>query len=233
MKTFFYALFCFFSLPAFAVSFDSVYEAKGLNMTLLSADMSIVSDNSSYAIETHSYARGILSLFIDSETIFQTKGLYQKEDLKVLDSVMKNKNDGKIRTTRQNFEEKAGYIDYQSALIELMRLTDEKTQTFLIADGKRDMEVVLTYEGEKDLSLLDSSLSGTAQAYSVRVTVIAGKKKGWFFKRMREAKESPLWLYLQNDESVGGKTLVAGTFDTGILGKLHIIRKELKNVQNK
>lgn len=232
MKTFFCILFCFFSFTASAVSFESTYEARGLNMVLLSANMSVDMNDKAYAINTHSYSRGILSLFIDAETIFQTQGLFKKDGLQVIDSVMKNKSGKKIKTTRQNFEDKLNYLDYQSVLIELMRLPKEESHTFLISDGKRDMKAVLTYEGVHSLSEIDSTLTGTADAYSVRIEVIAGKKKGWFFERMKESKKSPLWLYLQNDDTIGEKTLVAGVFDTGVLGKLYIVRKEMKNVQN-
>ena len=236
MKTLFCILFCFFSFlmseAVCAKSFESTYEAQGMNMVLLSADISIETNQTGYMINTHSYARGILSLFIDSETIFQTRGKFEQNRLKIIDSVMKNKKRKYIRTTQQNFNEKQGFIDYQSILIELMRLSDVQSHTFYVSDGKRDMRITLTYEGKRDLSEINSGLTGQADAYSVQIDVIAGKKKGWFFERMRESQKSPLRLYMQADEQIGEKTLIAATFDTGVIGKLYIVRKELKNVQN-
>ncbi len=232
MKTFFCILVIFFSSVAHALSFDAVYEAQGLNMTLLSANMAVQIDKSNYRIQTDAQALGILSLFIHQKTVFQTIGTIGDNKLTVIDSVMQTRSGKRIETTRQNFKDKINYIDYQSVLIELIRFNNYKNHTLFLSDGKRDMRVTLTAEGKKELSQIYPTLQGKAQAYSVRIDVIGGKKKGGFFERMREAETSPLWLYMQPNEQTGEKMLVLSTFDTGVIGSLYIILKEVKNVKN-
>ncbi len=216
-----------------AVSFEAVYEAQGLNMKLLSADMSVSIDKTSYSIQTDARARGILSLFIHQNTLFKTSGEIIDNKLHVMDSMMQTRSGKRIETTRQNFKEKINYIDYQSVLIELMQNINSQNHVVFVSDGKRDMRITLTAEGEKKLSEIYPAMPGKAEAYSVQIEVVGGKKKGWFFERMRTAQKSPLWLYMQPNAKTGEKMLVLSTFDTGVIGSLYIVLKEIKNVENK
>ncbi len=233
MKTFFCILCVFFSCLAHAVSFDAMYEAEGLNMTLLSADMSVKLNDTDYTIQTNAAARGILSLFIHENTIFKTIGTISDNQLRVSDSMMQTRSGKQIKTVHQNFKDKVNYIDYQSVLIELILKSFDKNYILYISDGKRDMRVTLIPEGEIELSEIYPLLQGKAETYSVQIEVVAGKKKGWFFERMRTAKKSPLRLYMQPNDAIGRKMLVLSTFDTGVIGSLYIVLKEIKNVENK
>ncbi|MBQ9089803.1 MAG: hypothetical protein IJY58_02010 [Alphaproteobacteria bacterium] len=232
MKIFFYLIIFFFSFQAYAVSFKSRYEAQGMNMVLLSADIDTVLTNDTYYIETKAKSKGILSLFIHPETIFQTQGRKTKSGLKVIDSVMKIKSGKEIEVIRQNFDKKTDFIDYQSVLVYLMKLSVPSNQKLFVSDGKRDMQVDVMYQGKQVLSDVHQDLTGEADAYSVRIKILSGKKKGWFFKRMQEEKKSPLWLYMKKNEKTGQNELVLSTFDTGILGRLYIIQKETEYEKN-
>lgn len=230
MKVFFTFFVIFFTIPVLAIQYQSKYVATGLGMDLLTADMMIDMTNTDYTIQTNSVAKGILSLFIHSKTAFYTKGKIQGSRLTVLESSMKNTDGKKTDKTVWNFAEKQDFIDYQSVLIHLMRLQKNGTQTVQVSDGKRDMLITLTDEGERNLAEIYPQLSGNVQAYSVRIKITGGKKSGWFFKRIQEEKISPMWLYMQKEENM--HSLVLSTFDTGIIGQLYIIRKEFKNEEN-
>ncbi len=232
MKIFFYLFIFFFSCHVHGVSLNSHYEAHGMNMVLLTADIRTVLDKNTYFIETKAKSKGLLSLFIHPETIFQTQGKFFKSGLKVTDSVMKIKSGKEVEVVRQNFDKKPTYVDYQSILIHLMNTTSKSNQTLFVSDGKRDMQVDITYQGIHSLERIHSELSGEADAYSVRIRILNGKKKGWFFKRMQEEKESPLWLYMKKNKDTDKNELVLSTFDTGVLGRLYIIRKETNHAKN-
>lgn len=230
MKVFFALFMIFFTIPVLATQYQVKYVATGLGMDLLTADMVIDMTNTDYTIQTNSVAKGILSLFIHNKTAFYTKGKIEGSRLTVLESSMKNTDGKKTDKTILNFDEKQGFIDYQSVLIHLMRLQKNGTQAIRVTDGKRDMLITLTDEGQRNLTQIHPDLSGEGQAYSVRIKITGGKKSGWFFKRIQEEKISPMWLYMQKEEN--GHSLVLSTFDTGVIGQLYIIRKEFKNEKN-
>ncbi len=232
MKILFCILCIFFSTLVQGATYNAVYEAQGLNMTLLSADMKLTIDDNTYAMRTTAEAQGILAMFIHQNTIFDTTGKITSNGLRITDSMMQTRSGKQIKTVRPNLKDKPDYIDYQSVLIELINMENVKEKTLMISDGKRDMRATLTYEGERELPKIYPSLSGNAEVWSVRIDVISGKKKGWFFERLRESQVSPLRLYMQPSELTGKKMLVLSTFDTGVLGSLYIVLKEFKNAEN-
>lgn len=227
MKIFFY-VFCFFFVWTSSVnaeSINAVYRAEGLNIPLLSGYINMNLTEKDYHLETSAVAKGLLAVFVHAQTVFETKGKIEGDTLTILDSSMKMKDGKTIETIRPNFQNKKGYLDYQSLLLHLMKLKEKKTHSVLVSDGKRDMEIQLLYGGEKDLSSVYEKLSGKAENWSVRIKILSGKKKGWFFKRINEDVHSPLQLYLIPEKDQ--KSLILGTFDTGVVGKLYIVREKV------
>ena len=227
MKIFFYVFCVFFvwTSPVNAETMNAVYRAEGLKIPLLSGYINMNLTKNDYHLETSAVAKGLLAAFIHAQTVFETKGKIEGDTLTVLDSSMKMKDGKTIETTRPNFENKKGYLDYQSLLLHLMRQKEKKTHSVLVSDGKRDMEIRLLYGGEKELSSVYKGLSGTAENWSVRIKILSGKKKGWFFKRINEDTHSPLQLYFVSEGN--HKSLMLGTFDTGVVGKLYIVREKV------
>lgn len=232
MKIFSYVLCVLFLCNSWnksvhAETATAVYRAEGLNITLLSSQISLDLSDTDYKIETTAVAQGILALFIHAQTVFETTGKIKGDSLKITDSVMKLKDNHSIEVKRPSFADKPEYIDYQSLLVHLMRLKTKQTHSVLVSDGKRDMEIQLIYGGEKELSSVYKKLNGKAENWSVRIKVLNGKKKGWFFKRINEEIQSPLQLYFLSENQ--HRSLILGTFDTGVVGKLFIVREQISH----
>lgn len=226
MKTLFFILSAFFMFAPIAQSAETAlrYRAVGLNMPLLEAVINLKEDAEAYTINTRADAKGLLALFIHAQTIFETKGYMRGDSFVISESVMKTKDKKQIVRIPQNFADKEGYMDYQTLLLHLRRNQEKQTHSVLVSDGKRDMRITLLYEGQKELSVVYKGLSGLADKWSVRIEILSGKKKGWFFERMGQGKESPLSLYMQ-ETADGLKELVLGVFDTGIIGELFIVKE--------
>ncbi len=211
-----FLLFCIF------LSFHShgaSYHAYGLKMRLLSADIDIMQHDSKYEIKTQSKARGMLSLFIHAQSIFNTSGTINNDILTVQQFFMQNKDKKNTETVHVDFTQKPGFMDYQSALLHLMRQQTHQTQELLVSDGKRDMKITFLYEGAVDLAPIYKNQTGIGQAYSVRIDILQGKKSGWFFKRVNQGEKSPLTLYFKDNQ------LALASFDTGVLGTLYIVKE--------
>ncbi len=229
MKIIFLLLLFFFSSPVLAVVYQLDYSAYGMGLNLLSARIDIDLTPQKATLQTVSQTRGMLSFFLDSKTQFDTTVKINKNQYIIEQSSMINiKNKKPVRTV-WNFEEKQNFIDYQTILAAMMHeKVKGENHSFLVSDGKRDMNITLMYQGVVELPPNDKMFfAGKAEKYDVSVDILSGKKKGWFFQRMKE-HPGALSLYFARIESYDNPILVLGTFDTGVLGNISIYLSQIK-----
>ncbi len=213
-------------------SFDAIYQTYGAGMNLLSADMKVVLTGDNYSIQTSSQTKGILSWFLDAKNVFKTTGLIKGNQYRNITYSMAGLDDGKWEETAVNFDEKPGFIDYQTIMLWLMRLSVPTTQVMDVADSKRDIQMTWVYEGQNSVPFREGCLyQGVADTYALRLKVTAGKKRGWFFKKVQESVKSPFRLYFATTNGVKNM-LVFSTFDTGVVGTLDICLEEIKHDEN-
>lgn len=228
MKIIFLLLLFFFSYPVGAVIYQLDYNAYGMGLNLLSARIDVDLTPQKTTLQTISQTRGMLSFFLDSKTQFNTSAKINKDQYIIEQSSMINiKKETPVRTV-WNFEEKQNFIDYQTILAAMMHeRVKGKNRSFLVSDGKRDMNIRLAYQGAVELLPNDKTFfEGMAEKYDVSVDILSGKKKGWFFQRMKE-HPGALSLYFARIEPYENPILVLGTFDTGVLGNISIYLSQI------
>lgn len=225
MKLFFLFLCLLFSVSAHAKTelISSRFSAYGAGLHLLDADMNVVQMPQTYEVVTPTQTMGLLSLLLPSKTTFFTIGKIIKNqyipDYFSTDTI----TDEKVKKRDIDLTKRTGFIDYQTGILKMMNLKEPSTQTFEIADGRRDLMVTFTYMGQVDLPRVKHSpYFGLADYYNVSIDVTAGRKKGWFFNRMKDKSSPPLRLYFSKVDGCSKKAFVRGSFDTAIFGEITV-----------
>lgn len=231
MKSFFLLLCLFFCTSAMAATevITSSFSAHGAGLHLLDAKMNIVQKQKTYEVVTDTQTMGLLSLLLPSKNVFFTNGKINKNqyvpDYFSTDTI----TDEKVKKRDIDLTTRPGFIDYQTGILKMMSLKDPSTQTFEIADGRRDLMINFNYMGQVDLPRVKHSpYFGSADAYSVSIDVTAGRKKGWFFNRMKDKSSPPLRLYFARVGNGPKKAFVRASFDTAIFGEITIYLTDFK-----
>ncbi len=212
--------------------YNAVYQTYGAGMNLLSAHMAVSISDTIYKITTSSETKGILSLFLDARNVFDTAGRINKGSYTDIVYSMTGLDDGQVEKTTVLFNDKPGFIDYQTTMLWLMQLVSPATQVMSVSDGKRDIEMTWVYEGKKLVPTRKTCLyQGKADVYALKLRITGGKRSGWFFKKIQESVISPFRLYFAPVDEFDS-VLVFSTFDTGVVGTLDICLEEIKHETN-
>lgn len=229
IKLIFLFLWLIIGEPVFAGEVMEVsYRAQGAGLHLMNASVFLNVDKNTYAAQTIAETKGILSILLDGETIFKSDGKIVDNQFVPINSLTETLTKKKHKKRQLDFMDKQGFIDYQTALLQMMYLPYPQDRTFKVFDGKRELAVQFKYQGEQYLNTSTSCIyDGAVDYYTVDITVTAGKKKGWFFNRMNTKEQSPLRVYFGKAQGIKGKVLVRATFDTSIFGVISIDMKSL------
>lgn len=227
-------LICFCAMSAHASdTLIANYIARGAGLHLMNGQMDLVMGKKDYKSLLQTETMGLLSVLLPAKTTFLTEGTH-KENMYVIDvSIMTNVSGKKVKNRRINLADKKGFADYQTAVLTMMNLPKPQTKEFKIFDGKRELLVTFTYRGKERLeSNKYSSFEGEADYYTVNIDITAGKKKGWFFNRMKDKTSPPLHVYFARLGENGEEVLVRGAFDTSIFGTITVYMTGLKQGEN-
>lgn len=224
MKLIFFILTLFFTMSGYAVpSFDAQYEASGAGLNLMSAQFRLTVENEAFSVRTKAQTKGLLGFFLDAESIFNSSGKIIDKQFVTDSSSMTTFSKKKVKKRVVDLKNKAGYLDYQSAVLSIMNLDKSQDKTFYVSDGKRDLKITFLYQGKRVIDRVKNSLfAGEADYYTVFVSVVGGKKSGWFFNRMKDATNSPLHVYFADVLKNDFKVLVRADFDTNVFGVIRI-----------
>lgn len=231
MKLFFLLLWLFFctSTMAMAEVISSSFSAYGAGLHLLDAQMNVTQNKKTYEVITDTQTTGLLSVLLPSKNLFFTKGNIVKKQYIPTYFSTDTITDEKTKKRDINLSERPGFIDYQTGVLQMMSLKEPVTKTLEIADGRRDLMINFNYMGQVDLPRVKHSpYFGPADAYSVSIDVTAGRKKGWFFNRMKDKSSPPLRLYFARIGDGPKKAFVRGAFDTAIFGEITIYLTDFK-----
>lgn len=231
MKPFFMLLILFFMVPVYGATevVTAKYNAHGAGLHLLDASIDLVQLQKTYESVTRTETRGLLSFLVPAKTTFSVKGKINNNQYVADYFSMNTISSNSVKNREVDLEKKPGFVDYQTAVLTMMNLQKPQTQAFQIADGKRDLLVTFTYKGQVDLDPSPfSCFSGQADYYDVSIEVTAGKKKGWFFNRMKDKSSPPLRLYFARVDKGSKKSFVRGAFDTALFGVITVYLSEFK-----
>lgn len=209
MKRFFILFLLVLLCPFYIKAASWSYQAEGLGMTLLLGNFTLDEDNQNYTATLTTRSKGILSLFVDSQTKFYAHGI-KKGDYLPTESYMINMKKKQIRKRVVDFSVRE-VLDYQSALLNLLNQEKPHTVVYLLSDGKRVLQATFLYEGKEELD----------DVYSITVEILSGKKTGWFMEQMAKG-DSPLRLFLSYDPDTNRKILKKAVLKTGVLGEIVI-----------
>ena len=231
MKIFFYALLLgmTLSISVHATETRAIYNAYAAGMPIMSGIMKISPQKESVFIQTQTHTRGLLSFLLDAHTILTSRLTPQQNALPLMqESTMESLTKGKIKKRQVNFSDKPKTLDYQTAIFDLMQQSVPMDKEYVVFDGKRKLKFNFNYQGIKEIySSKKTIYSGPADYYTLNIEVLEGKKNGWFFKRVKDAKNPPLHLYFANIQGEKQKRLVRGEFDTTLLGTIVIYLSDL------
>lgn len=233
-QLFLFLLILILSFPTMAANvLTAHYLARGAGLHLMDGQMNLVQTPSTYKMLTQTETRGLLSTLLDARTTFLSEGKINKKQMVVKQSSMTSISGKKIKNRTVDLKDKPGFVDYQTAVLTIMDDPVAQTHVFKIYDGKRELLITFDFQGKVTLpSSKYSSFSGEAELYDVTIEITAGKKKGWFFNRMKDKTAPPLHLYFAPIGPNGEKVLVQGDFDTSLFGTISIYLKELKQGTN-
>lgn len=182
MKQIFCVLLILFTISVHAketLSFS--YQANGGGLHLMNAHMNLNVSKSVFVAESSAQTKGLLGVLLDAQTIFKSNGKIENNQFVDLSSSIEALSKNKHKKRQLNFENKPDFVDYQTALFQMMFLPFPQDKIFKVYDGKREMLIHFTYQGDKTLNKIrDLSYEGKADYYSVTIEVISGKKMGGF-----------------------------------------------------
>lgn len=205
------------------------YIARGAGLHLMNGQMNLVMGDKTYKSLLQTETMGLLSVLLPAHTTFLTEGTHRENTYVVDVSTMTNVSGKKVKNRHIDLSKKKGFLDYQTAVLTIMNLSKPATKEFKIYDGKRELLVTFTYRGKEMLKKNKySSFEGEADYYTVNIDITAGKKKGWFFNRMKDKTSPPLHVYFARLGKNGEEVLVRGAFDTSIFGTITIYMTDIK-----
>lgn len=221
MKIFFLYLCCFlFSISARAEVVS--YQAFGAGMHLMDATVDYTTTPQEYQIRLTTQTRGLLSFLVDSESVFNSRGIWKNKEPKVIESYMETINGDRIKRRNLTFDDKKNQLDYPSVFLDRLLDNSPQTKDYIVFDGKRTLKITFQYEGIVSGSEIGYSDDLKLQYYTVTVDILAGKKKGWFFNRMKDKSSPPLHLYFNETRYAKNRKLVYAAFDTALFGQITI-----------
>ena len=202
-----------------AAPLTATYQAYAMGLNLLEATMQVSEAPETYTIQTATQTKGLLGLFMDSRQRFFTQG--RKDSFTPVYSMMTRKGNERII----DFSNYPEHFDYQAVVWALMKQQPPvpPTLTYTVWDGKRVLLLTFTYLGKEQLPPSDAPFQGSADKYTLRIDILAGKKKGWFFERMGRKENPPLRLWFQSTKADQRSLLVRGEFDTALFGTITIL----------
>lgn len=205
------------------------YIARGAGLHLMNGQMNLVLGKKDYKSLLQTETMGLLSVLLPAKTTFLTQGTHKENSYKVDLSTMTNVSGKKVKNRHIDLSDKPGFVDYQTAVLTIMNLPKPQTKEFKIYDGKRELLVTFTYRGKERLEKNKySAFEGEADYYTVNIDITAGKKKGWFFNRMKDKTSPPLHVHFARLGKNGEEVMVRGAFDTSIFGTIIIFMTDLK-----
>lgn len=226
MKLLFYIFLtvCFFCPDGQAgEQVQASYMARGAGMHLMDAEMVLARNNAEFQMTTRTKTRGLLSVLLDAKTTFISNGKIIDNQFIDTISLMNSLSGKKTKNRVVDLKNKSGFIDYQTAVLQMMFLPFPTDKSFKVYDGKRELLISFLYQGERKLLPNDySDFGGVADYYLVTIEILAGRKKGWFFNRMDDKTAPPLKVYFASVPATAGKVLVRGDFDTSLFGTISV-----------
>ena len=222
MKIFFLCLCAFlFSVSVRAETF--YYRASGAGMHLMDAAVEYTATSKEYQVRLTTKTRGLLSFLVDSQSVFFSRGVWNGDEPVVVDSYMEISNGDRIKRRVLAFHDKEKQLDYPSVFMHRLVTSSPEAQTYTVFDGKRTLRVTFRYEGDVSGTDIDNPTYPRVHHYTVTVDIVSGKKKGWFFNRMKDKSAPPLHLYFSDPDSLTGRQkLVYAAFDTALFGQITI-----------
>lgn len=220
MKLFFFLSGIFFAWTACGETLSIDYEAQGAGMRLMHGTIVIEETPETYRVTSTGRMSGLLGWLVGGEAVFETLGRFKK-DMFYPDSFrLKSRS----RTRIVTFKVTTPTIDYQTALMRMLALQKPKTQSFLVDDGRRQMDLSFLYRGKE--TILVQQRDVLCDVYDVTLRRVSGKKGGWFFNRMGNKDDSPLHFYMGIDPETGRYMLLKADFETTLFGTITISRSD-------
>lgn len=219
-------IFLFFVLILFCVISGQIraeslhYNAYGAGMHLMNAKMNFNVSDGAFCIETIAQTNGLLKMILDAQSEFYSDGKIKDNQFIVNNSYIKELSKNKTKKRDVNLKDKPNFVDYQTALFEVMHLPEPQDKTFQVFDGKRELLLTFKYMGKTELLPSPKMMySGAADYYTLTIDITKGKKKGWFFNRMGNKDNPPLHLYFVSLDGIKPKVMVKGAFNTSLFGQ--------------
>lgn len=212
-------LFCAIGVQAKAESL--YYNAYGAGMHLMKGKMDFDVSDTDFNIKTTAQTNGLLSILLDAKTKFYTDGKVQNNQFIVKNSYIETLSKNKHKKRVVDLTDKPKFVDYQTALFQVMQLPKPQDKTFHVFDGKRELLLTFKYMGQTQLSPISQMMYfGPADYYTLTIDITKGKKKGWFFNRMGNKDNPPIHLYFARVDELSPKVMVKGAFDTALFGQI-------------
>ena len=229
MKLIFLICLLIFALPVRAGDgLTTVYQAYGAGLNLISATMKYRYKNDDFQIQTIAETNGMLKFLLDAKTIFDTNGKNKDNQFDILKSSIETLSKNKQKKRIVDLKSRTGFVDYQTAFLDMMHLEEPQDKIFKVYDGKRELLITFKYQGSKKLAQNEKSVyAGSVEYYTVTIDVTSGKKSGWFFNRMNNKEAPPLHIYFATIENIPQKVMVYSAFDTALFGQIQIFLSQL------
>ncbi len=199
------------------------YQAYGAGLNLMTAEMGFDVSDRVFRAQSIAETKGMLRILLNAQSVFYSEGKIQNnqfvDDNSYIETLTKNKHKKRVI----DLKDKQNFVDYQTALLQMMYSDMPQDKTFKVYDGKREM--ILTFDYQKQVVLAPEKnvfYSGPADYYTLTIDITKGKKKGWFFNRMGNKKNPPLHLYFALVKGISPKLMVKGAFDTALFGTISI-----------
>ena len=219
----FFVLILFCAISRQVRSETLYYTAYGAGMHLLNAKMDFDVSKNDFRIESVAQTNGLLKMLLDAQSIFYSTGKVSDNQFIIDSSYIKALSKNKNKKRDINLTDKPDFVDYQTALFQVMHLPKPQDKTFHVFDGKRELLLTFKYIGQTNLSSAPEMMySGVADYYTLTIDITKGKKKGWFFNRMGDKDNPPLHLYFASFDGIKPKVMVKGSFDTSLFGQISV-----------
>lgn len=210
------------------------YNAYGAGMHLMKAKMAFNVSNDDFRIESVAQTNGLLKMVLNAQSDFYSDGKTIDNQFVVYNSYINSLSKNKYKKRDVDLKDKPDFVDYQTALFQVMHLPKPQDKTFYVFDGKRELLLTFKYVGQEVLSSAPEMIySGVSDYYTLTIDITKGKKKGWFFNRMGDKDNPPLHLYFASIDGMKPKIMVKGGFDTSLFGQINIYLHKVSNIGDK
>ena len=204
-----------------------LYETKARGFHILDAEMQYKQDSDSYMAQAHAQTKGLLNLFMKAESYFYSAGNRDRKSLKPDLSTFKNIRRGREKFYAVDFTDNRGFVDFPAAFLTLVNTDKPGNKTLRVRDTKREYKITLTYRGMVDPDPAVRIAADSWAFYTMSVEVTQGKKKGWFFNRLKNKDNPPLRLYFAHLPDVPEWVLMQAEIDSVLLGTIRLRLAEI------